>query len=119
MIPGGHMLLTIIGNSSKDRGYTVWELLDITVLHDMVLEGLIEQTKLDHFNLPYYAPAPEEVRHETEACFRIQQFDIFYVDWDANFLVIKMVAQGKVLLIIDMQEARVLPRVYEQWPSLC
>ncbi|KAL5788660.1 hypothetical protein ACOSP7_005609 [Xanthoceras sorbifolium] len=77
--------------------------------------GLIEQTKLDHFNLPYYAPAPEEVRHETEACFRIQQFDIFYVDWDANFLVIKMVAQGKVLLIIDMQEARVLPRVYEQW----
>ncbi|KAH7575050.1 hypothetical protein JRO89_XS02G0040400 [Xanthoceras sorbifolium] len=42
-------------------------------------EGLIEQTKLDHFNLPYYAPAPEEVRHviETEAYFSIQQFDIF------------------------------------------
>ncbi|GMN75079.1 hypothetical protein TIFTF001_052539 [Ficus carica] len=32
-------------------------------IYDMVQEGLIEEKKLDSFNLPYYAAAPEEVRH--------------------------------------------------------
>ncbi|XVE93668.1 hypothetical protein REPUB_Repub01dG0214000 [Reevesia pubescens] len=90
IIPGGHMVLTIIGtdwktDSSCNKTYTVWELLGIA-LHDMVLQGLIEEAKLDQFNLPYYAPTPEEVRHviQMEGSFNIQRFETYKMDWDAN-----------------------------------
>lgn len=49
-------------------------------------QGLIEEAKLDQFNLPFYAPTPEEVKQviQTEGSFNIQRFDIYRVDWDAN-----------------------------------
>ncbi|XP_024035474.1 probable jasmonic acid carboxyl methyltransferase 2 [Citrus sinensis] len=87
ILSGGHVLLSIIGNDRKpgDPRCTGWELLGVT-LNDMVLEGLVEEAKVDWFNLPYYAPSPEEVRHviQTEGSFNIRRFDIHTVDWDAN-----------------------------------
>ncbi|KAE8669982.1 hypothetical protein F3Y22_tig00112206pilonHSYRG00074 [Hibiscus syriacus] len=65
MVPGGHMVLTMVGSkirTSSSKTCTVWELMGMA-LYDMVLEGLIEEAKLDGFNLPYYAPTPEEVKH--------------------------------------------------------
>ncbi|XWS54936.1 hypothetical protein CRYUN_Cryun10bG0132300 [Craigia yunnanensis] len=90
IIPGDHMVLTIVGtdrktNSSNNKTCSVWELLGIA-LHDMVQEGLIEEAKLDQFNIPYYAPTPEEMRHviQTEGSFNIQRFKTYKIDWGAN-----------------------------------
>ncbi|KAF2301870.1 hypothetical protein GH714_030064 [Hevea brasiliensis] len=90
MIPGGQMVLAMIGSDRKSdsctyHGCAIWELLGIT-LNDTVLEGLIEETKLDWFNLPYYAPAVEEARHviHEEGSFTIEHLEIFEVGWDAN-----------------------------------
>ncbi|XP_031270322.1 probable caffeine synthase 3 [Pistacia vera] len=57
-----------------------------TSLNDMVLEGLIEEDKLDQFNLPCYAPPVEEVKQmiRTEGSFSSRKFEIFTVDWAPN-----------------------------------
>ena len=50
------------------------------------IQGLVEEKKLDSFNIPYYAPSPEEVRHviETEGSFDILRLEKVTTDWDAN-----------------------------------
>ncbi|CBI37678.3 unnamed protein product, partial [Vitis vinifera] len=58
---GGGMLLTVMGSIQSNDPCSIWELVGIT-LNDMVLQGLIQEAKLDSSNLPYYAPTAEEVR---------------------------------------------------------
>ncbi|KAK2632336.1 hypothetical protein EUGRSUZ_L01687 [Eucalyptus grandis] len=50
------------------------------------LPGLIEEEKLDDFNLPFYMPTPEEVRHviQEEGSFHVTRFETFKVNWDAE-----------------------------------
>ncbi|GLU02880.1 hypothetical protein SLE2022_201130 [Rubroshorea leprosula] len=52
----------------------------------MVLEGLIEEPKLDEFNLPYYAPTEEEVKKavEAEVSFDIRELETYKMDWDSS-----------------------------------
>ncbi|KAK8626801.1 hypothetical protein V6N13_134432 [Hibiscus sabdariffa] len=88
MVPGGHMVLTVVGSGIRtpsSKTCTVWELMGMT-LYDMVLEGLIEEAKLDGFNLPYYAPTCEEVKHviRSEGSFKIRRFETYKIDWDVN-----------------------------------
>ncbi|KAK7390458.1 hypothetical protein VNO78_25764 [Psophocarpus tetragonolobus] len=56
------------------------------VLQDMVLEGLVEEGKLDSFNLPTYSPTIEEVRQviKAEGSFILQTLKTFKMGWDAN-----------------------------------
>ncbi|XP_042981128.1 probable jasmonic acid carboxyl methyltransferase 2 [Carya illinoinensis] len=90
MVPGGHMVLVVMGStgkadSSSNQSCSIWELLGIT-LNDMVLEGKVDEAKLDSFNLPYYAPTIEEAKAviQTEGTFNIHRFETFEVDWDCN-----------------------------------
>ncbi|KAB1207306.1 Salicylate carboxymethyltransferase [Morella rubra] len=89
MAIGGYMVLTMIGSEEKtkssSKSCTIWELLGIT-LNDMVLEGKVEEAKLDCFNLPYYTPTAEEVGAviRTEGSFNIKRFATFEVDWDSK-----------------------------------
>ncbi|KAI9182285.1 hypothetical protein LWI28_023872 [Acer negundo] len=55
-----------------------------TAIKDMVSEGLIEESKLESFNMPIYKPRDEEIRLviEREGSFDIHQLQItFKVDW--------------------------------------
>jgi len=47
---------------------------------------LVEETKLDSFNLPIYFPTMEEVREviEAEGSFTLQTLKTFKLGWDAN-----------------------------------
>lgn len=51
-----------------------------------IIQGLIEEAKLDSFNLPLYASTSEEVRRvvQTEGSFNIQRLEIFKSAWDSN-----------------------------------
>ncbi|XVE87335.1 hypothetical protein DITRI_Ditri18aG0109500 [Diplodiscus trichospermus] len=88
MVAGGRMVLTILGRrsddpSSKECCY-IWELLAMA-LNDMVLEGLIEEEKLNSFNIPQYTPSPTEVKSEVlkEGSFCIDRLEVTEVNWNA------------------------------------
>ncbi|OAY60784.1 S-adenosyl-L-methionine:benzoic acid/salicylic acid carboxyl methyltransferase 2 [Manihot esculenta] len=88
LVAGGRMVLTFLGRrspdpSSKECCYYIWELLAM-VLNDMVLEGIIEEEKLDSFNVPTYTPSPFEVRSEIERVgpFSIDRLEVFEINWD-------------------------------------
>ncbi|KAJ6319416.1 hypothetical protein OIU78_014936 [Salix suchowensis] len=90
MIPGGCMVLTICGrdeinDSSGNHSPPIWEFFGM-MLNDMVLEGLIEESKLDSFNMPFYAALAEEVKYviQAEKSFTIIRVESFHVSWDAS-----------------------------------
>ncbi|KAJ4963049.1 hypothetical protein NE237_022988 [Protea cynaroides] len=59
----GRMVLTMLSRRSQEpfgKECYAWELLSKS-LNDLVSEGLIEEAKMDSFNLPCYMPSYEEV----------------------------------------------------------
>ncbi|XWS42094.1 hypothetical protein CRYUN_Cryun17cG0139100 [Craigia yunnanensis] len=88
LVAGGRMVLTFLGRrsddpSSKECCY-IWELLAMA-LNDMVFEGLIEEEKLNSFNIPQYTPSPAEVKSEVlkEGSFTIDRLEVTEVNWNA------------------------------------
>ena len=49
------------------------------------MQGLIEEEKIDTFNIPQYPPSPSEVRSEVvkEGSFNINQLEVSQVNWHA------------------------------------
>ncbi|KAK3418775.1 salicylate carboxymethyltransferase [Eucalyptus grandis] len=93
VVVGGRMLLTLQGRRSDDLSSEeccyIWELLAIA-LNEMVSEGLIEEEKVDSFNVPMYTPSPKEVRGEVQkqGSFSIDCLEVSEVNWsvlDTNF----------------------------------
>ncbi|XP_028105732.1 salicylate carboxymethyltransferase-like [Camellia sinensis] len=82
------MVLTILGRESDDPSSKeccyIWELLAMA-LNQMVSEGLIEEEKMDSFNIPQYTPSPAEVKSEVqkEGSFTIDRLEVSRVDWNA------------------------------------
>ncbi|KAJ4982249.1 hypothetical protein NE237_033086 [Protea cynaroides] len=85
--PKGRMVLTILGRRSENpyKECQYWELLSKS-LNDLVSEGLIEETKVDSFNLPFYAPSYKEVEATIcgEGSFYLDQLEIFDINWDES-----------------------------------
>ncbi|MCD7453246.1 hypothetical protein HAX54_020286 [Datura stramonium] len=81
----GSLVLTFICKNDEGDGCDFWEMLGIT-MNEMVIEGLIEEAKLDKFNLPLYAPSIREIKQiiEKEGSFKILQLETFKLKWDSN-----------------------------------
>ncbi|KAF5208339.1 Salicylate carboxymethyltransferase [Thalictrum thalictroides] len=89
MMIGGCMVISIIGRRCSDppsKDYCCHLEVFSKTLRDMVSEGLIEEVKLDSFNLPYYAPSIEEVQTiiESEGSFDLDWIKTFDNDWDTS-----------------------------------
>ncbi|XP_027165821.1 salicylate carboxymethyltransferase-like [Coffea eugenioides] len=88
LVTGGRMVLTILGRKSEDPcskdGCYIWELLALA-LNGLVSEGLIEEEKLDSFNIPHYNPSPAEVRNlvEMEGSFMVDHLEATEIHWNA------------------------------------
>ncbi|OWM62557.1 hypothetical protein CDL15_Pgr000059 [Punica granatum] len=87
IVPGGEMVLTLMGRSipdptSKDCCLFWWWLSRSLV--EMADEGLVKDTDIDSFNLPFYTPYMEEVRDvvEAEGSFTINHLETFEMNWD-------------------------------------
>ncbi|KAK7394706.1 hypothetical protein VNO78_15241 [Psophocarpus tetragonolobus] len=82
LVPGGAMVLIFFGRNHIPRT-NAFEVLSL-VLNDMLLEGLIEEAKMDSFNIPTYEPTDEEIRHviQEEGSFFLQQLEILITHWD-------------------------------------
>ncbi|KAI3861652.1 hypothetical protein MKW98_000604 [Papaver atlanticum] len=89
LIKGGRMVLTLMCRRSPDptskECCSIWGLLSMA-LNDMVLEGVVEEEKLDMFNFPLYFPSLEEVKTitQSEGSFRIDKPETFHVNWDGS-----------------------------------
>ncbi|XP_031264796.1 probable caffeine synthase 3 [Pistacia vera] len=90
LITGGRMILTLGGSQSKDESLKNYRpiLLELIgqTLHEMVLEGVVEESKLDAFNMPIYAPSLEEIRYviQREESYYINLLETFELSWDAG-----------------------------------
>ncbi|XP_074313374.1 putative jasmonic acid carboxyl methyltransferase 2 [Silene latifolia] len=85
MVSQGGMVLVLQGSFNSDNPDSIHSLLGST-LQDMVLKGVIEQEKLDKFNMPFYAPTIEEVRKlvEAEGSFALNKLEAFTTDWSID-----------------------------------
>ncbi|KAI3842986.1 hypothetical protein MKW92_010922 [Papaver armeniacum] len=83
LVNGGRMVLTITGRISSDPTSkdccSFWQLLSMSA-YDMVLQGAIQEEKLNSFNIPAYYPSPEEIKSiiESEGSFTINQLETFH-----------------------------------------
>ncbi|CAL1387434.1 unnamed protein product [Linum trigynum] len=85
LVTGGRMVLTIPGrrgeqHSEKECCYLVMSM----ALNQMATEGLIDQQKLDSFNLPLYMPSAMEVETEVrkQGSFAIEHLELWDMDWN-------------------------------------
>ncbi|XP_026396586.1 salicylate carboxymethyltransferase-like [Papaver somniferum] len=89
LVKGGRTVLTLMGRRSLDptskECCSLWELLAMA-LNDMVLEGMVEEEKVDLFNFPIYYPSLEEVKSviHSEGSFSVNQLETFQVNWDGS-----------------------------------
>ncbi|KAK9164213.1 hypothetical protein Syun_005115 [Stephania yunnanensis] len=89
IINGGRAILTMMcrrtEDPSNDENCTPWKALALA-LNDMVSEGLIEEAKVDSFNVPHYAASIGEIKNliEVEGSFNLDQLEIVEVCWDGN-----------------------------------
>ncbi|PIA46661.1 hypothetical protein AQUCO_01500302v1 [Aquilegia coerulea] len=89
MIVGGCMVITVIGRRNLDlpsKDYRYYLEVFSKTLRDMVSEGLIEEAKLNSFNLPYYTPSIKEVQTiiQSEGSFVLDRVETFDNDWDTS-----------------------------------
>ncbi|CAI0411139.1 unnamed protein product [Linum tenue] len=88
LVTGGRMVLTFLGRRSaepfaKECCY-IWELMSMA-LNQMASEGLIDQEKLDSFNLPLFTPSAMEVEVEVQkqGSFAIEHLELWDMSWNA------------------------------------
>ncbi|XP_019166099.1 PREDICTED: salicylate carboxymethyltransferase-like [Ipomoea nil] len=86
LVKGGRMVLTTLGRKSEDPsskdGCHIWELLAIA-LNDLVAKGLVEEEKLNSFNIPMYTPSPAEIKVlvEKNGAFTINCLEVSQIHW--------------------------------------
>ncbi|PIA36700.1 hypothetical protein AQUCO_03300128v1 [Aquilegia coerulea] len=89
LVYGGRMVLTILGRRNTDpsikENCDSWELLALS-LRDMVSQGLVDEAKLDSFNLPMYSPCVEEVKAiiQEQGSFHLNVMETFDLDSGTN-----------------------------------
>ncbi|CAK9320686.1 unnamed protein product [Citrullus colocynthis] len=87
VVSGGRMVVTIVGRrdeypSNQDYCYAFY-LLNLA-LNNMVAQGLVEEDKVDRFNIPNFMPSPEEIKAEVlkEGSFIINELEVSRIDWN-------------------------------------
>ncbi|WCJ39327.1 S-adenosyl-L-methionine-dependent methyltransferases superfamily protein [Euphorbia peplus] len=81
MVCGGHMVITLLAKSVRSELQIIQD-----SLKEMVHEGMIKESTMDNFNIPFYSPSAGEVKNviEKENLFKIEGIREFEISWDAN-----------------------------------
>nr|GMD14786.1 salicylate carboxymethyltransferase-like [Ipomoea batatas] len=85
LVKDGRMVLTILGRKNEKPSFLIIELLGMA-LNELVSEGLVEEEKLNSFNVPMYTPSLAEVKSlvEKDGSFTINSLEAFQVHWTGN-----------------------------------
>ncbi|XP_071720608.1 S-adenosyl-L-methionine:benzoic acid/salicylic acid carboxyl methyltransferase 3-like [Rutidosis leptorrhynchoides] len=86
LVAGGRMILTMFGRTTDephDETYYSWKPLAMA-LQEMVIEGLVDEEKLDSFNLPLFEPSTTEIKNlvDTQGYFTINHLDTYFIEVD-------------------------------------
>nr|XP_043637355.1 benzoate carboxyl methyltransferase-like [Erigeron canadensis] len=87
IVPGGKMVLAFparsINDPTSDDCCSLWELLAQSLL-DMAKKGLVQQSDIMSFNMPFYYPCEGEVRKliKNQGSFSLDKLNVFQVNWD-------------------------------------
>ncbi|CAK9135740.1 IpCS2 [Ilex paraguariensis] len=85
MVQNGRMVLILHGRQASDpwgkESCYHWEIL-AEAISEMVSLGLVDEEKLDSFNVPYYTPLKEEVQDivDKEGSFAVEHIETFTLD---------------------------------------
>ncbi|KAK1300652.1 Jasmonate O-methyltransferase [Acorus calamus] len=88
IVIGGRMVLTIISRNPDDpteeENSYAWDCL-ANALMDMSLEGLVEEGRIDSYNMPFYTPWSGEVMNviHGNGMFTVDRLEIVEVETDA------------------------------------
>ncbi|KAI9128379.1 hypothetical protein K1719_001372 [Acacia pycnantha] len=88
LVPEGGMHLTFLGRYDTSE-YIGMPGLILMALNDIVSENLIEEEKLEHFNVPTYFATLDEVREilkEEGSFFSVERLEGVKVSWDGSSL---------------------------------
>jgi hypothetical protein len=90
VVAGGRMVLAMLGRQQTegyiDRRTTfLWELLSESFAA-LVSQGLVEQEKVDAYNVPFYAPSVQEVEEEVrrEGSFRLDHVQTYEINLSSS-----------------------------------
>ncbi|XP_066314854.1 probable methyltransferase TCM_000336 [Miscanthus floridulus] len=89
VVSGGRMVLAMLGRQTEgyiDRRTTfLWELLSESFAA-LVSQGLVEQEKVDAYNVPFYAPSIHEVEEEVrrEGSFRLDHVQTYEINLSSS-----------------------------------
>ncbi|GJT25515.1 benzoate carboxyl methyltransferase [Tanacetum coccineum] len=87
LVSGGRMVFTLMGRTLSDVTFDdcclPWEMLTHSLL-DLVKEGLVRESDITSFNMPYYNPCMDEVKEVVhfEGSFSLESISDFHVNWD-------------------------------------
>ncbi|KAL3637443.1 hypothetical protein CASFOL_018611 [Castilleja foliolosa] len=89
LISGGRMVLLFLGRSGPShvdrRNSFFWEILYQSFAL-LVIEGEIEEEKLDSYDVQFFAPSKEELEDEVkkEGSFKVEQIEVFEIEKDGG-----------------------------------
>ncbi|CAO2183152.1 unnamed protein product [Urochloa humidicola] len=89
VVAGGRMVLAMLGRQTEgyiDRRTTfLWELLSESFAA-LVSQGLVEEEKVDAYNVPFYAPSVKEVEEEVrrEGSFRLDYVQTYEINLSSS-----------------------------------
>ncbi|XP_024013748.1 salicylate/benzoate carboxyl methyltransferase [Eutrema salsugineum] len=82
-MPNGRMALTFLGRKALDPlskdCFRDWSLISDSLL-DLVSEGIVKESEVEYFNMPFYNPDENEVKEviENEGTFEINNFETIF-----------------------------------------
>lgn len=89
LVKGGQMVLTYWGRTTEDpkssESTFVWDMFS-SVFNQLISEGIIEEEKVEAFNIPVYHPSSTEVADEVgkEGSFVINTVNVSQVSFDGE-----------------------------------
>ncbi|XP_077224777.1 putative jasmonic acid carboxyl methyltransferase 1 isoform X1 [Tasmannia lanceolata] len=121
VIGGGRMVLTLCTGRSSDPSikecFFHWELLAQT-LNDMVSQGVIDQDKVDSFNLPFYAPSIQELEAivNREGSFSLDRHEVIeIVNFTSGQNVAKLIRAITESMLADQFGAGILDDLFRRY----
>nr|UMB49587.1 salicylic acid methyltransferase [Cucumis sativus] len=120
VVRGGRMVVTLVGRtdeypSNQDYCYA-FTLLNLA-LNNMVAEGIVEEEKVDRFNIPTFMPSPKEIKEEVlkEGSFIINELKVSKIDW--NFYSTELEGTKHVFVDSSYNVAKCIRSVIESLMS--
>ncbi|GAY40384.1 S-adenosyl-L-methionine-dependent methyltransferase superfamily protein [Citrus sinensis] len=127
MVPNGRLVLVFNGRPSADftRDYCYpipWESLSEAIAA-MVSEGLIQEEKLDSFNVPVYAPSQKELKGivSKEGSFELEQLETFPINFGDKNLSDKLFKNMRSVtesMISHQFGEEILDKLYDKFTQI-